>query len=92
MKAPTIFAGVIPLVMCCRLMLNLRDRCDKLSTTITTQGAEFPGWSYHFREPPLEREMDSMGLPRFTGKRLVVPQIPITHLFFVGITIDDSAE
>jgi len=55
-------------------MLNLRESFTKLPTTMTTQGAEFPEWDYYFHEPPLEREMDSMGLRRFSGKRLVVLQ------------------
>ena len=74
MRAPTVFVGVIPIVMCCHLMLNLREGYEKPSRIVTTQKAECPEWSSRFHELPLDRGLDSMGLPRFSGKRLVAPQ------------------
>jgi len=55
-------------------MLNLREGNEKLSNMMITQGAGHFEWSSRVRERPLDRGLDSMGLPRFSGEKLVAPQ------------------
>jgi len=60
-------------------MLNLRESSVKQSNTTTTHGVELSEWNSHLRERPLDHELDSMGLPRLSGKRLVPPQNLAIH-------------
>ena len=71
MRAPIMFAAVIPLVMCCRLMLNLRECYEKQLGITETQGVELSEWNTHIHEPRLEPGLDSMGLPRISSEQLV---------------------
>ena len=69
MKAPITFAGVIPLVMCCHLILNLREGYHQPSTIMITQETELSEFSSRSHDPHPNRGLDSMGHPRvFSGK------------------------
>jgi hypothetical protein len=92
MQAPTIFAGVIPLVMCCHLILNLQDGYEKPPAITSTQGTELSKFSIRVRKPPLNGELDSTGLTQFTGEQLVPCLSLAVYFSFVAITIIDSDE
>ena len=91
MRAPIMFAAVIPLVMCCRMMLNLRECYEKQSATTTTQGIELSEWCTRIREPRLEPRLDSMGLPRLSSERLVAPDFWLFIGFFIATDSDASS-
>lgn len=93
MKAPITFAGVIPLILCCHLILNLREGYHQPSTTTTTQDVELSKFSSGLHDPHVNRGLDSMGHPRiFSGKRLVAPQFRPFILFLIAITSPGSDE
>ena len=73
MKAPIIFAGVIPLILCCQLILNLRESYHHPLTVTTRQGGEISEWGSRLPEPHIGRGLDSMGLPKLSSKRLFAP-------------------
>jgi len=66
-KGPVMPVVAVPLVTCCHLMLNLRESYEKASVVTTTQGTALSEWNTRFREPPLDRGLDSMGLQRLSA-------------------------
>ena len=87
-----IFAVVVPLILCCHLILNLQESYHRLLAITTTQAAEPSGWGPRFPEPHIRRGLDSMGLPKISRKQLDFSQIPAIRLIFIVIIgiIDDA--
>ena len=81
------FAGVAPSILCCHLILNLRESYNRQLVITTTQAAELSEWGSRLPEPHISRGLDSMGLPKISCKRLDFSQIPAIRLFLFIVII-----